>query len=345
MKAIIYKLRISLTLILAIVFTGGIAPVSAINTKNLKAGLYALLETTKGEILLLLEHEKTPLTVANFVGLIEGTKKSNIASGKPFYNGLKFHRVIDDFMIQGGDPKGNGTGGPGYAFEDEFHPTLKHNAGGILSMANSGPDSNGSQFFITHKETPWLDNKHSVFGRVVEGMDVVNKIKKDDVIKKASIIRKGGAVKNYIANEEFFQQLRKNNQKKQKNQSKTLIASFFKEQRALGRKFKSEDNVFYAIVKKGKGAATPKRGDKVKLHYKGSFLDGMVFDSSYKRGEPVEFPLTGKLIRGFEESILKMKKGEKRIAVIPPELGYGKAGAGPIPPNTTLVFEIEVINF
>ncbi len=166
--------------------------------KHLPDGLYAELQTTKGNIIVFLEFQKTPLTVANFVGLAEG-KIDNTAkpAGTPYYDGLKFHRVIKDFMIQGGDPAGNGSGGPGYAFKDEFHSDLKHNSAGILSMANAGKFTNGSQFFITHKETPWLDGKHAVFGHVVEGQDVVNAIEQGDTINHIKIIRKGKSVKNY----------------------------------------------------------------------------------------------------------------------------------------------------
>jgi len=183
--------------------------------RKLEDGVYAEMETSKGTILLKLEFEKTPLTVANFVGLAEGTKNYSTDGGqpkkqdKPFYNGLTFHRVIPDFMIQGGDPQGSGAGGPGYRFKDEFDPSLKHDKPGILSMANAGPRTNGSQFFITHKETPWLDNKHSVFGHVVEGQDVVNKIVKGDTIKTVKILRVGEKAKGFKGDEEQFQKLSK----------------------------------------------------------------------------------------------------------------------------------------
>ncbi len=188
-----YRLLLLLTLIISL-------PSQA----KLEEGLYANLHTNQGDITVKLEFEKTPLTVINFVGLAQGRKHSNIQIGKPFYNGLKFHRVIDNFMVQGGDPKGNGTGGPGYQFMDEI-TDLKHDGGGILSMANSGPNTNGSQFFITHKATPWLDGKYTVFGRVVRGMSVVNRIKQDDFIRKVNIIRIGDKAKNFQTDEVAFQ--------------------------------------------------------------------------------------------------------------------------------------------
>ena len=140
------------------------------------------LETTKGAIVLELTPDKTPLTVANFVNLTQ----------RGFYNGLKFHRVIQNFMVQGGDPSGNGTGGPGYRFADEFNDSLRHTGPGILSMANAGPGTNGSQFFITHVKTDWLDGKHTVFGKVVSGQDVVNAIAQGDSITKASVTKGDG---------------------------------------------------------------------------------------------------------------------------------------------------------
>ena len=171
---------------------------------ELSDGLYAKMRTNQGNIIIKLAFDKAPLTVSNFVGLAEGTKHSNIQTGKPFYDGLTFHRVIDNFMIQGGDPRGNGTGGPGYKFADEFSD-LTHNKAGILSMANSGPNTNGSQFFITHNATPWLNGKHTVFGHVVQGMGVVNRIKKGDFIRKLTIIRIGEKANNFQTDEAAFQ--------------------------------------------------------------------------------------------------------------------------------------------
>jgi len=204
------------TMVLATLALGALTQngVAQDDKKKLADGVYAEMETSKGKIVLQLEYEKTPLTVANFVGLAEGTKNyakggEPTAQGKPFYDGLTFHRVIPDFMIQGGDPNGTGSGGPGYQFRNEIDPSLKHDRAGTLSMANAGPDTNGSQFFITHKDTPWLDGKHTVFGHVVEGQDVVNKIARGDTIKSVKILRIGDKAKAFKGDEADFQKFLK----------------------------------------------------------------------------------------------------------------------------------------
>ena len=206
------QLLVSTLSILALVSMSTTTPAA---DSKLADGLYAEFDTTKGKIVAQLEFEKTPLTVANFVGLAEGTKNYSKDGGtpkpqnKPFYDGLTFHRVIPDFMIQGGCPLGTGTGGPGYKFKDECKPELKHSGPGILSMANAGPASNGSQFFITHKDTAWLDGKHTVFGHVVEGQDVVNKIAGGDTINSIKIVRIGDKAKGFKGDQADFEKFSK----------------------------------------------------------------------------------------------------------------------------------------
>ena len=304
-------------------------------------GLYAKLNTSKGEITIKLEHEKTPGTVGNFVALAEGNLENKaIPQGKPYYNGLKFHRVIPDFMIQGGDPKGTGSGGPGYQFEDEIHPDLKHDRPGILSMANAGPGTNGSQFFITHVETPWLDGKHTVFGHVVDGQEVVNAIQQGDKIETVEIVREGESAKNFNAVESFrqFNGAKAEREAAAKKQQEDLLGE-------LSQGFeKTNSGLRYKMISEGSGKQAEK-GKTVSVHYKGMLPDGTVFDSSYKRKQPIEFPLgKGHVIEGWDEGIQLLKEGDKARFVIPSNLGYGSRGAGGvIPPNATLIFDVELV--
>ncbi len=312
---------------------------------ELKDGLYAKLETSKGDILIQLEMDKVPMTVANFVGLAEG--ELNLAApGKPFYDGLTFHRVIKDFMIQGGCPKGNGTGGPGYSFPDEFDPSLKHSGPGILSMANAGPGTNGSQFFITHLATPWLDGKHSVFGHVVEGQDVVNKIAHGDKINHVEIIRVGEAAKAFVITKQRFAELVEDADRKALERLEAEQARINREidNRYPGN-ITTPSGLKYVITKEGVGTDSPKHGQKVTVHYTGTLMDGRIFDSSIHRGEPVDFKV-GQVIDGWNEALVTMHRGEKRTLIIPPELGYGVYGVpNVIPPNSTLIFDVELLDF
>ena len=309
----------------------------------MKDGLYAKFSTPKGTILLTLTFTQTPGTAGNFVGLAEGTIKNDVqAEGIPYYNGLKFHRVIEDFMIQGGCPQGTGVGGPGYQFNDEFHPELKHDKPGILSMANAGPGSNGSQFFITHVATPWLDGKHTVFGSVVEGQDIVDAIAQNDTIDTLEIIRVGKEAEDFDAAEAFanFEANRLKAFEEQKKAKEVALAS-------ITEGFeKTASGLFYKIETPGTGDS-PTQGQNVSVHYKGSLLDGTVFDSSYKRNEPIEFTIgVGQVIKGWDEGINLLSKGSKATLIIPSHLGYGPNGAGGvIPPNATLKFEVELVDF
>jgi len=305
-------------------------------------GLFAIISTSKGEIKIELEFEKIPGTVGNFVGLSLGVINNSIKPlGEAYYNGLKFHRVINDFMIQAGCPLGTGTGDPGYKFDDEFHNDLKHDRPGIISMANAGPSTNGSQFFITHVETPWLDNKHTVFGNVIDGMDVVNSISQNDEIISIKINAVGDKAKAFDAAKAFeeFNKSKADRIKKEKEKElkmlKDLSKGFSKTSSGLLYKFEKENN-----------SQKPSNGNKVKVHYKGMLLDGTVFDSSFKRNQPIEFTLgIGQVIKGWDEGISLLGIGDKASFIIPCDLAYGASGAGGIiPPNATLVFEVELIS-
>jgi cyclophilin family peptidyl-prolyl cis-trans isomerase len=331
-------------------------------TTNPNEGIFATISTTKGDIVLTLEYVKTPVTVANFISLAEG-KNPNVKveklKGKPFYDGLKFHRVINDFMIQGGDPDGNGSGGPGFSFKDEFVDNLKFDKGGILAMANSGPATNGSQFFITHKDTPWLNGKHTIFGHVVSGMDVVNKIVQDDIITKIVITRKGAAAKKFDAVKVITDDAKKEDAKKGESQKIAAAkAAYFASTKATATT--TESGLKYVITKKGTGVK-PADGTTFYFHYAGYFENGDLFDSSiaevaktygkYDANRDAQkgyqaFPfVAGKkdgMIPGFLEALGMMTDGEKAIFFLPANLAYGERGAGGvIPPNSTLVFEIE----
>ncbi|MBN2738443.1 MAG: peptidylprolyl isomerase [Spirochaetales bacterium] len=321
---------------------------------NLTDGLWAIIKTEKGDIVLKLEYEKAPLTVSNFVGLAEGTIKfENRPEGK-FYDGLKFHRVVDGFVIQGGDPNGNGTGDPGYSFADEFHPDLLHSDEGVLSMANSGPNSNGSQFFITLSATPHLDGKHSVFGHVTQGMDVVKEIKQNDVIKSVEIRRVGEKAKKWVVTQESFDELRERigadsvaKMAEEKRKQEEAVQAYKDEQLANIAKDSAWDKAkttatgLKIITLKAGAGASPKTSSTVKVDYHGTFTDGSVFDSSYQRGEPVEFSLGG-VIPGFRDAIMQMKTGAKVKVLIPPDQGYGFQDYGPMKGGTYLIFEIEL---
>lgn len=339
---------------------------------DLPDGLYAEIVTSKGTIVAALEFEKAPVTVANFVTLAEG--KNAFATekfrNKPFYDGLKFHRVIPEFMIQGGDPLGDGTGDGGYKFKDEI-TDLKHDMPGILSMANSGPGTNGSQFFITHVPTPWLDGKHTIFGHVVlNGMETVNKILQDDSIVSITIIRKGNEAKQFDAVKVFTDYFNnsakevKQIEKEYSDKYKTVIAdkiAFFEKNKANA--VKTASGLEYVIVEKGSGKK-PVSGSQIFIHYAGFFENGTLFDSSIENVakdfgkydearsaqggyQPIAFQAGRKdgMIPGFIEGIEKLSFGDRALLFIPSNLAYGEAGVGNglIPPNTPLIFDITLM--
>lgn len=333
---------------------------------NLSEGIYAKFTTTKGEILLKFYADEAPMTVANFVGLAEGNFEIlGHTFDKPYYDGLKFHRVISvangdqsDFMIQGGDPQGTGMGGPGYTFFDEFVAHLKHDAPGYLSMANSGPKTNGSQFFITIVPTPWLDGKHTIFGKVINGQDIVNSTLQNDVMEKVEIIRVGDKYSkaNWNATAKFkevYEQQKKIEEEETARLEKLAAMSkddykkySYEQAKTLFPKAKQTDSgLSYVILEKGKGDKV-EPGKNLKVHYTGKLIDGTVFDSSIPRGVPLEFVYKQQsMIAGFEEGLAMLNKGGKMVIVIPYFDAYGPMGRpGVIPAYADLVFELEVVD-
>ena len=356
----------------------GLSVLSCSKYADLEDGLYAVMNTSKGEMVLELHAEETPITVANFVSLSEGNSKrvSDAYANKPYFNNTVFHRVIKDFMIQGGDPTGTGQGGPGYRFKDEFNEGLTHSSKGILSMANSGPYTNGSQFFITHKETPWLDQRHTVFGRLVKGESVLDSIANtatdptdkplDSILlKSVTIVRVGSEAKKFNANEiieEYFFGIEAERESYAK----------FREERALTftNTFNSDEvtttssGLQFTVLQAATGDK-PTMGTEVGLNYAGWLSDGQLFDTNIAtiaekdqnfeqinamhRGEFMPLMMTvepdAPMIPGFKDAVLDMSFGEKRLVRIPSNLAYGSQGAGGvIPPDADLIFQLELID-
>ncbi|MBZ4042992.1 peptidylprolyl isomerase [Flavobacterium hibisci] len=332
---------------------------------NLPDGLYADIETNKGHIIVALDYKKAPITVANFITLAEGKNEfvtKDYLKKKPFFDGLKFHRVIENFMIQTGDPEGTGSGDTGYKFKDEFSD-LKFDKPGVLAMANNGPGTNSSQFFITHVETPWLDNKHTIFGHVVDAKDqeVVNKILQNDTVVAVTIIRNGEDAKKFDAVKvfhDYFSEIAKEQSKYagvQKEKAASLAA-------LKAKATKTNSGLQYVITEKGSGKK-PAAGTQVYINYSGFLEDGTLFDSSSPEisktfgkfiqakadangYQPIPFTAGNKqgLIPGFIEGIEQLSFGDKAVIFIPSHLAYGETGAGGvIPPNANIIFEIQLL--
>jgi peptidyl-prolyl cis-trans isomerase A (cyclophilin A) len=325
-----------------------------------KDGLYAEFKTSEGNFICELYYKNVPVVVGNFVGLVEGSidyfdDRTGKKKSGPFYDGLVFHRVIDGFMIQGGCPLGTGTGGPGYRFPDQIDETLKHEGKGILSMANAGPDTNGSQFFITLGSTPHLNGKHAVFGKIVEGMDVVEAIGKtstDDrdrptnpiTIKTVIIHREGSGAKGFDAAGAFAQKdsLAEEREKEAMKKMQSLLKRLGVDPASLQT---TSTGLKYTVIKDGSGSKAGKRAT-IEAHYTGYFTSGKKFDSSWDRGQPLQFQVgVGQVIPGWDEALVDMKRGERRVLVIPYQLAYGEQGyPGAIPPKSTLIFDVELVN-
>lgn len=328
-------------------------PTKQVTTKTVvkqpTEGIFAEMETSKGKIVIELLYKKAPVTVANFVSLAEGTNTqvADKYKGKPYYDGLKFHRVIsvangdgNDFMIQGGDPEGTGNGGPGYAFKDEFNED-KFDRPGILAMANAGPKTNGSQFFITHVPTPHLNGKHTIFGYVITGQDVVNKTLKNDIIKKVTIVRNGKAAKEFDAVKvfsDYFKEVKIQIEKENAERA-ALNAAALKE---FENGKTTASGLKYIVITEGTGAM-PTATSNVKVHYTGMLTNGKIFDSSVQRGEPIDFGLN-QVIPGWTEGVQLMKEGAKYKFYIPYKLAYGERAMGNvIPAKSDLIFEVELL--
>lgn len=320
-------------------------------TADLEDGIYAAFETTDGDFVAELNYKEAPMTAANFISLAEGDNPmaDDEYKDKPYFDGIKFHRIVKDFVIQGGDPDGNGQGGPGYEFPNETDTGLDHNEKGVLSMANAGPDTNGSQFFITLAPTPQLNGGYSVFGKVVKGQAVVDSIgqvevaneqpKEDVVMNAVKIIRKGEEAKDFNAPEVFLEKIKEDKAKKEEAQKELE-----KEIDGLAEGYKETDSgLRYKITTPTDGKKVS-RGNTIKVFYKGMLSDGKVFDQKVEEDQdPIEFKVgAGMVIPGWDEGLLLMKEGEEARFIIPPHLGYGPRGIGPIPPNAILIFDVKL---
>ena len=303
-----------------------------------KDGLYAVIATNKGKMVCELEYTKAPMTVGNFVALAEGKHPlTTVRKGQPYFDGLTYHRVEPGFVIQGGDPAGNGSGGQGYQFPNEADPSLLHSKAGTLAMANAGPGTNGSQFYITLAPTPQLDGggKYTVFGYIVSGQAAVNATVIGDKMDSVRIVRVGKDAAAFDAVAAFTAKYKLANAPwEDKVKAKYPTAK------------KTASGLYYVIDKKGTGVYA-KAGQTVSVNYTGTLWNGQKFDSNLDHGgKPFEFPLgQHRVIQGWDEGFALFNVGSKGKLIIPSKLGYGEQGTpgGPIPPNADLVFDIEML--
>lgn len=334
--------------------------------KSDNSTINALIETNKGEIITELFFKRTPVTVANFISLSEGNNKevSEQYKGKKYYDELTFHRVIEDFMIQGGDPTGTGSGSPGYSFKDEIVESLKHDSAGILSMANAGPGTNGSQFFITHKETPWLDGLHTVFGKVISGQEIVDSIEQGDSILSITIERDGKEANKFNASKIFtnhFKEEEKLKKEKEKMFQK-LKNDVSKEHASLKTKsLETETGLKYFINSTNNGDLVDEN-KTILTHYAVYFEDGTLLDTSILEVAqrfnqvnaqrksaggytPIEARVGPKdmMISGFKEGLKLLKIGDKATLFLPYYLAYGETEQRGIPAKSNLIFEVEIV--
>ena len=351
---------------------------------DLEDGLFAEFKTTHGTMVAQLYYEKAPITVANFVALSEGNHPDvqEVFKGKPYYNGIIFHRVMDGFMIQGGDPLKTGKGGPGYQFIDEI-TNLKHDKAGVLSIANSGPATNGSQFFITEAPTPWLDGLHTIFGQLVKGIEIQDSISNvktgianrpitDVVINELNIIRKGEAAQLFDApktwgnKDKIQEKLKIDEERKMELELRRMDSlaklDIIKLEDYKKKSIKQKSGLKIYVIKQGRGIK-PKNGKIVKLYADGYLTNGILFWSNNKqineihgqydaekegRGfyDPIEMELSPdmQLIPGFKEAVYTMNVGDIIYCHIPSHLAYGSQSRGLITPNSDLNFIIHMVS-
>ncbi|WP_235048163.1 peptidylprolyl isomerase [Borrelia persica] len=307
-----------------------------------KNGIFALIDTNKGTIKIELYYKLAPLTVMNFIGLSECVIKNSVTN-QPYFDNLIFHRVVDGFVVQTGDPTGTGTGGPGYVFPDEFSKDLSHNEAGIVSMANAGSDTNGSQFFITLSDNlTYLDYKHSIFGKVIEGMNIVQSISQGDKIEKVRIVRVGDDANSFKVDDEEFAKLKSSYEAKKREEVEKYMSLQLEIIDKDYKDFKKDKSgVLYKLTKSGSGKCV-KDGSVVRVDYEGFLLNGVKFDSSIDRGNPIELVVgSGQVIEGWDVMLSNMCEGEERVIIIPPNLAYGNKQIGDlIKANSFLKFNI-----